>query len=95
MATTTTAISLDEALLARINARANELKLSLSRILTLAAEEYLESHALKRSPALGGQHKTQRLKEINQAWADGLDAEERAVLRGMRKKYRAVVKDPW
>ena len=95
MATTTTAISLDEALLARINARANELKLSLSRILALAAEEYLESHARQRSPAPSGQHKTQRLKEINQAWADGLDAEERAVLRGMRKKYRAVVKDPW
>ena len=89
MTTTTTAISLDEALLARINERASELKLSLSRLLTLAAEEYLERHAQR------GRRKAQRVKEISQAWADGLDAEERAVLRGMRKKYRAVVKDPW
>ncbi len=90
MATTTTAISLDEVLLARINERASELKLSLSRLLALAAEDYLETGASRSTSNL-----RRRVREINQAWADGLDAEERVVLRGMRKKYRAVVNDPW
>ncbi len=93
MAMTTTAISLDEALLARIVDRASELRLTQSQLLALAVEEYLDSHAPRR---FRGEQKTARLKAINEAWADGLDAEERAVLRGMRKKYREVVaKDPW
>jgi predicted transcriptional regulator len=95
MATTTTAISLDEELLTRINKRASELQLSLSRLLALAAEEYLDSHARRSPSTLRGERTARRIREINQAWVDGLDAEERAVLRGMRKKYRAVVKDPW
>ncbi len=93
MATTTTAISLDEALLARINARASELRMSLSRLLALAAEEYLHRHT--RPSPLRGAHRARCLKEINEAWADGLDAEERAVMRGMQRKYREAVKDPW
>lgn len=95
MATTTTAITLDEALLVRIKERASELRLSLSRVLALAAEDYLDSNGQRRPPALRGKRKAKHLREINQAWADGLDAEERAVLQGMRKKYRAVVKEPW
>lgn len=95
MATTTTAISLDEALLARMNERARELKLSLSRLLTLAAEEFLKSHASRRPSPLRGAQQAKYLQAINEAWSDGLDEEEREVLRGMQKKYRATVKDPW
>ncbi len=92
MATTTTAVSLDEALLTRINTRAKELKLSLSRLLAVAAEEYL---AKRTAPSVRGEETARLLEEINAAWSDGLDQEEQAVLDGMRRKYREVVKDPW
>lgn len=95
MATTTTAISLDETLLARMNERASELKLPLSRLLALAAEEFLNSHASRMATPLQGTQRATYLRAINEAWSDGLDAEERAVLRGMQKKYRAAAKDPW
>ena len=41
---TTTSISIGEALFDRIATRASELKLSVSRFLAVAAEEYLASH---------------------------------------------------
>jgi L-lysine 2,3-aminomutase len=73
---TTMPVSFDEALLDRLRARAAELKLSVSNLLVVAAEEYLDRHS-------------------DEPWADPLDEEERAVLRGMRRKYRDTLKDPW
>jgi hypothetical protein len=95
MATTTTAISLDDTLLARISARASELELSLSRLLAMAAEEYLAVHTRRRLPSSDHALRARQLKQINEAWGDGLDGEERRVMRGMQRQYRKSVKDPW
>lgn len=95
MAMTEIAISLEEPLLARINVRAGELNISPSRLVALAAEEYLEKHAPGERPSFGGESYEALLARINEAHADGLDDQERALVRGMRKKYRDTVKDPW
>ena len=79
----------------KANARAREFKLSLSRLLALAAEEYLDRHAPPAGSPLRGEEKARRLKEINEAWADGLDEEERTVLHRMQKKYLKTVKELW
>ena len=93
MAITTTAISLDEDLLARIHERAEALKLPLSSLLTIAAEEYLDRP--RRGRLVQGEDQERLLAQINGAWEGGLDTQERAALRGAKSKYRRVIKDSW
>ncbi len=78
--TVKTAISLQSPLLARIDAAAKELGMSRSALLALAAEELvkqLESRKL--------------LAQLNEAYDDSPDAEERQLQQGMQKLMKRQV----
>ena len=75
-----TAISLDPTLLYRIDRLAQELKVSRSRLLALAAEEFLQKH-----------EKVRMLAQIELAYADGPTEEERNVVQAMRLRHRQRV----
>ncbi len=83
--TVKTAISLNRSLLARIDAAAVELSMSRSRFLARAAEELvrrLENRKL--------------LAQINEAYADGPDAEERELQGEMWElQRRQLRKEDW
>ncbi len=89
-----TAITFDAPLFNRINQRASELNIKPRLLLAMAAEEYLDKHN-HRKPAGGEESYDSLLARINKAHADGLDGEERALLSGMRRKYRKTLREPW
>ncbi len=65
-------------------------KTLLDRIETRAAELKLSLRALLEIAA-----KEWLDSHPRESWADPLDAQERAVMRSMRGKYRDTLKDPW
>lgn len=77
MATTKTAISLDPPLLDRIDSLARELDVSRSRLISLAAEEYLRRHDSARM-----------LAALDRAYADGPTQEESRLRVAMRARQR-------
>lgn len=80
MAGMKTAISLDPTLLYRIDTLAQELKVSRSRLLALAAEEFLRKH-----------ENAWMLAQSGLAYADGPTEEERNVAQSMRLRHRQRV----
>lgn len=84
MASTKTAISLDTPLLRRIDAAAAELQIARSRLLALAAEEFLRRHDSERL-----------LAELNRAHAEGPTAEEVDLRRAWKRQHRRRVEDKW
>ncbi len=83
--TVKTAISLDQALLARIDAAAVELSISRSRFLAQAAEEQVR--------------KLENLKllaQINEAYAEGPDTDEKEHYHGMWElQRRQLRREKW
>ncbi len=79
-----TAISLDEELFDRLEAAAEEMRLSRSRLVGLAVEEFLER---RRSDAL--------LAQIDLAYEGEPDLAEVALLRRMARQHRQVVEGAW
>ena len=77
MASSKTAISLESQLLDRIDELARELEVSRSRLLALAAQDFL--HKLEN---------TRVLAQIELACADGPTEEERNVAQAMRARHR-------
>jgi metal-responsive CopG/Arc/MetJ family transcriptional regulator len=84
MATVKTAVSVQESLFRKVDALANELQISRSRLFSLAIEEYLERHQSQRL-----------LREINAAYDDMPDQEEQEVLQRMRRKQRQLASKQW
>jgi metal-responsive CopG/Arc/MetJ family transcriptional regulator len=84
MATIQTAISLEESLYEKVNTLAEEMKILPNELLTLAIEEYLKRH-----------HTNQLLESIQEAYADGLDESEKAMLEGMRRHQRQLQEREW
>ena len=83
MAQIKTAISLDEVLFQEAEAVAQELHLSRSGLYARALQEFIE------------RRKSQKLLDaLNAAYADPLDAEDQALLRGIRRTQRRI-SDPW
>ena len=82
MATVKTAVSVQESLFRKVDALANELQISRSRLFSLAIEEYLERHQSQRL-----------LQEINAAYDDMPDQEEQEVLQRMRRKQRQLANE--
>jgi metal-responsive CopG/Arc/MetJ family transcriptional regulator len=80
-----TAISLQETLLQQLDALAQELDISRSRLFTLAAEEFLQ------------RYQNQKLLEaINAAYDDNMpDAEEEDLLQRRRHQHRQLVEGQW
>ncbi len=75
-----TAICLDPPLLARIDSLARELEVSRSRLLSLAAEEYLRRHERERM-----------LAALDRAYADHPTPEESRWQAAMRERQRRHV----
>lgn len=84
MANVKTAISLPESLFKQAEAVAEELKVSRSRLMALALEEFIRRR-----------QNLQLLEKINAAYADPPDEEEQAMLRTMRRYQRRIVEGEW
>ena len=72
-------ISIPDFLYEQASNLAQEMQISLSDLFSLAIEDYLHRH---RSQKL--------LQSINDAYADGLDENEQAMLEGMRRHQRSA-----
>lgn len=84
MAAVKTAISMDEELFKQVEATAQEMKVSRSRVVTLALRDYL-----KRREA-------QRISEqLNAVYGEdyALDEEDKAFLRGAGHSMRKIMED--
>ena len=80
-----TAISLDEKLFDKVNKLANELHVSRSRLFTLAVQDYLQK-----------QENQTLLAQLNDAYADHPDEEERKISSSMKSKHGKIMEqEPW
>lgn len=80
-----TAISLDEKLFDKVNKLANELHVSRSRLFTLAVKDYLQK-----------QENQTLLTQLNDAYADHPDKEERTISASMKAKHGKIMEqEPW
>jgi uncharacterized protein YpiB (UPF0302 family) len=73
-------ILLEDSLYEQISTIALEMQVSENELFALAIEDYLHR---RRSQKL--------LKSIDEAYADGLDPSEKAMLEGMRRHQRQIV----
>jgi hypothetical protein len=79
-----TAISIEQPLFGEVDALAEELQVSRSRLFSLAAREYVE------------RHKSRKLFDaINAAHLDSPDATEKGLNARMKSKHRRLVKEKW
>ena len=79
-----TAISLPEALFEEALAVASEMKVSRSKLMAIALEEFLKRHQNK-----------QLLEKINAAYADFPNEEEEALHKSMHHQHRQIVEGEW
>lgn len=79
-----TAISIDEALLKEADTTAGQLGLSRSRLFTIAVGEFLRR---KRDE--------QMLHRLNEVYPKRPEPSEKLLLKGMKAKFRATVKESW
>lgn len=84
MASVKTAISLQKPLFDQVEALAEKLNISRSRIFALAVEEFLHRHQSQRL-----------LQQINEAHADAPDLAEAALRGRMRRRHRQIVAGEW
>ena len=84
MASIKTAISLQESLLDKVDALAQELDISRSRLFVLAAEEFIQRRENR-----------ELLEAINIAYDDSSDTEEEMLRQKMRHKHRRLVEGQW
>ncbi len=84
MANVKTAVSLQEELLEQVDALANEMKVSRSRVFMLALKDYLLRH-----------ENQQLLEKINRAYQDAPDADEQKLIRKMQRHQRKVAEGEW
>jgi len=80
-----TAISLDEELFDKVNKLAHELHVSRSRLFTIAVKDYLKK---QENQALFAQ--------LNDAYSDHPDEEERKISTSIKSKHRKIIRqEPW
>lgn len=84
MAITKIAVSIDEGLLRRIDAQAEEMQVSRSTLLARAAEDYLR-HLESR----------QMTAQLDKVYGQGEEPEERERRRSMLRKQRKQVEGNW
>jgi metal-responsive CopG/Arc/MetJ family transcriptional regulator len=80
MATVKTAISIDKPLFEQADAVARELNIPRSRVFVIALQEYLRRRQHRRL-----------LDQINAVYGDGLDDEERDLLRHLAPHQRQIM----
>jgi metal-responsive CopG/Arc/MetJ family transcriptional regulator len=84
MANVKVAVSLPEPLFAQVEAVAKEMRVARSHVVADALADYLKRHENRRL-----------LEQVNAAYGDGLDAEERELLQNMQRSFRKVTPDEW
>ncbi|MBI2485532.1 MAG: hypothetical protein HYW01_00940 [Deltaproteobacteria bacterium] len=84
MANIITVISLQKSLLEKAEALAREMKVSRSRLLALALEDFIHRHQNQRL-----------LEQINAAYEDFPDTVEKDLRRKMRRHHRRIVEREW
>ncbi len=84
MQTVKTAISLHKSLFEQAENLARKMKVSRSRLLVLALEDYIKR-----------QENRELLAQINAAYAGEPDAEEQALRRKQRRQHRRIVEGEW
>jgi metal-responsive CopG/Arc/MetJ family transcriptional regulator len=84
MANVKTAVSLRKDLFEQVEALANEMKISRSRLFVLALEEFLRRH-----------QNQQLLEQINAAYDEAPEPSEQALRRRMRRQHRQIVEGEW
>jgi len=84
MANVKTAISLQRSLFEQVDALAQELQISRSRLFVLAVETFIQRYQNR-----------QLLEAINEAYDDLPDPEEQALRDGMRQQHRQMVEEQW
>ncbi|MBL7182854.1 MAG: CopG family transcriptional regulator [Anaerolineae bacterium] len=84
MANVKTAISLQRPLFEQVDALAQELQISRSRLFVLAVEAFIQRYQNR-----------QLLEAINEAYGDLPDSEERALRDKMRQQHRQMVEGQW
>jgi metal-responsive CopG/Arc/MetJ family transcriptional regulator len=84
MANVKTAISLQQSLFEQVDALAQELQISRSRLFVLAVEAFIQRYQNR-----------QLLEAINEAYDDLPDAEEQALRDRMRQQHRRMVEGQW
>ena len=84
MANVKTAISLRRSLFEQVDALAQELQISRSRLFVLAVEDFIQRYQNR-----------QLLKAINEAYSDLPDTEEQALHDRMRQQHRRMVEGQW
>jgi metal-responsive CopG/Arc/MetJ family transcriptional regulator len=79
-----TAISLPESLFEQAEALSSELKVSRSRLMAIALEEFIRRH-----------QNQQLLEKINSAYADFPDEEEQTIHAQLRHQHRKIAEEEW
>jgi len=75
---------MQQSLFEEVDALAQELEVSRSRLFVLAVEDFIQRH-----------HNRRLLEAINEAYIDLPDSEERALRRQMRLQHRQMVEGEW
>jgi predicted transcriptional regulator len=75
-------ISIPDSLYEQVSHLAQKMQISPSDLFSLALEDYVRRH-----------HSQNLLQSINDAYADGLDENEQAILEGMRRHQRQLVEN--
>ncbi len=84
MANVKTAISLQQSLFEQVDALAQEMQISRSRLFALAAEAFIQHHQNQKL-----------LAAINDAYDDLPDEGERSLCHKMRQQHRQLVNGQW
>ncbi|UCC62840.1 MAG: CopG family transcriptional regulator [Anaerolineae bacterium] len=84
MANVKTAISLQQSLFEQVDALAQELQISRSRVFVLAVEAFIQRYQNR-----------QLLAAINEAYDDLPDPEEQSLRDRMRQQHRLMVEGQW
>lgn len=84
MTTIKTDILIPDSLYQEASDLANEMQVSSTELFAIAIEDYLRRYR---------NHKL--LQSINEAYADGLDSSESAMLEGMRRHQQQLVEGEW
>lgn len=84
MANVKTAISFQKSLLEKAEALAREMKVSRSRLLALALEDFIQRYQNRRL-----------LEQIDTACKDLTDTREQVLSRRIRRNHRRIVEGEW
>lgn len=79
-----TAISVDDRLMQQADRTAKKMRVSRSKLFSIAMARYLREREDREITA-----------RLNEVYADGLDAEEKAALAAVQGSFAKTLKDPW